>query len=110
MFRVHMVKVSVGPFLKHRFTDSVIASKWCGHRDILSDELNYITGDLVETPHINNGVGTGAMWYKCTNTSIQANFLMYMKITINIRYVQRKLSLKIRILFRSNIKQIQRYI
>ena len=53
----------------------VIASKWSGHRDILSDELNYITGDLVETPHINNGVGTGAMWYKCTNTSIQSKLL-----------------------------------
>ena len=53
----------------------VIASKWSGHRDILSDELNYITGDLVETPHINNGVGTDAMWYKCTNTSIQSKLL-----------------------------------
>ena len=53
----------------------VIASKWSGHCDIVLDELNYIIGDLVETPHINNGMGEGAMWYKCTNTSIQNKLL-----------------------------------
>jgi len=48
-----------------------IVSKWSGHLDILTDEKNFISGDLVATPNINNGVGDTAMWYKCSDTSIK---------------------------------------